>query len=297
KNFKYIYFALVQITIKPLTRGLNSFVLTCLRDARHLNFDDSLIGAIETSLCNGLVYFNRYPDLTISLTDKNILETLKINIKLHGYNMLLGYEIIAIIHHVPYKATNLICHKSLVNLTKEHTDRIYNNQSMADTQWWCMKHPINQSISYRACDRVNTMSIELAGTGHVIGDPTYLKDRTSDQLSNLRCRKLQDFRWYKIFMTKVLTREDANQPYLREKFITGLPTLFAEKIKSKYREKHKGVVPYETLTYRDIVSTITKTGLEICNDIKMSKQIKRESKTYKKELEDFCTQFGYETFK
>ncbi|GAV81037.1 MP domain-containing protein [Cephalotus follicularis] len=97
KNFKYIHSALVQVTIKRLTRqGLNTSVLACLRDARHLNFDDSLIGAIETSLCNGHVYFDGYPNLTISLADKNILETLKINIKLHGYNMLPGSEIIAV---------------------------------------------------------------------------------------------------------------------------------------------------------------------------------------------------------
>ncbi|GAV79145.1 MP domain-containing protein, partial [Cephalotus follicularis] len=109
KNFKYIHFTLVEVTIKPLTRqGLNTSVLACLRDARHLNFDVSLIGAIETSLSN-------------SLTDKNLLETLKINIKLHGYNMLPGSEIIAIIHHVHYKATNSICPKSLVNLTKGET--------------------------------------------------------------------------------------------------------------------------------------------------------------------------------
>ncbi|GAV90380.1 MP domain-containing protein, partial [Cephalotus follicularis] len=122
KNFKYIHFALVQVTIKPLTRqGLNTSILACLRDARLLNFYDSLIGAIETSLCNGPVYFDGYPDLTISLTDKNILETLKTNIKLHGYNMLPGSEIIAIIHDVQYKATNSICPKSLVNLSKGET--------------------------------------------------------------------------------------------------------------------------------------------------------------------------------
>ncbi|GAV81671.1 MP domain-containing protein, partial [Cephalotus follicularis] len=122
KNFKYIHFALVQVTLKPLTRQcLNTSVLACLRDARHLNFDDSLIGAIETSLCNGLVYFDGYPDLTVSLTDKNILETLKINIKLHSYYFLPLSEIIAIIHHVHYKATNSICPKSLVNLTKGET--------------------------------------------------------------------------------------------------------------------------------------------------------------------------------
>ncbi|GAV85740.1 MP domain-containing protein, partial [Cephalotus follicularis] len=88
KNFKYIHFSLVQVTLKPLTRqGLNTSILACVRDARHLNFDDSLIRAMETSLCNGLVYFDGYPDITISLTNKKILETLKINIKLHGYNM------------------------------------------------------------------------------------------------------------------------------------------------------------------------------------------------------------------
>ncbi|GAV59543.1 MP domain-containing protein, partial [Cephalotus follicularis] len=122
KFFKYIHFPLVQVTIKPLTRqGLNTSVLVCLRDARHLNFDDSLITAIETSLSNGPIYFDGYPDLAISLTDKNILETLKINIKLHGYKMLPGSEIIAIIHHVHYKSTNSICPKSLVNMSKVET--------------------------------------------------------------------------------------------------------------------------------------------------------------------------------
>ncbi|GAV80199.1 hypothetical protein CFOL_v3_23660, partial [Cephalotus follicularis] len=71
-------------------------------------------------------------------------------------------------------------------------------------------------------------------TIYFIGDLTYVKDKTTEQLSNL---KLQDFRWYKnTFMTKVLTREDANQPYWKEKIDTGLTTLFAEKINCKYHE-------------------------------------------------------------
>ncbi|GAV91620.1 hypothetical protein CFOL_v3_35012 [Cephalotus follicularis] len=101
-------------------------------------------------------------------------------------------------------------------------------------------------------------------TKYFIGDPLYCK--------NLRCRKLQDFRWCNdTFMTKVLTTEYANQPHWKEKFIIGLPTLFAEKIKNKYREQNNCLVLYDTLTYGDIASTITKTGLEICNDIKMGK--------------------------
>ncbi|GAV90744.1 hypothetical protein CFOL_v3_34148, partial [Cephalotus follicularis] len=156
-----------------------------------------------------------------------------------------------------------------------------------------LKEPILDNNNEPIEDAVSTLIYSISQ--YFIGDPTYLKGRTPNQLSNLRCRKLQDFRWYKD--TFVIPREDANQPYWKENFITGLPTLFAEKNKIKYREKHKGIVPYEILTYRGIVSTVTKTGLEISNDIKMGKQIKRDSKTYKKELGDFCTQFGYEPFK
>ncbi|GAV89703.1 zf-CCHC domain-containing protein [Cephalotus follicularis] len=131
-----------------------------------------------------------------------------------------------------------------------------------------LKEPILDNNNETIEDAVSTLIYNI--TQYFIGDPTYLKDRTADQLSNLKCRKLQDFRWYKdTFMTKVLTREDANQPYWKEKFITGLPTLFA----------------------------LQKTRLEICNDIKMSRQIKKDSKIYKKELGDFCTQFGYKPFK
>ncbi|GAV81876.1 MP domain-containing protein, partial [Cephalotus follicularis] len=125
-----------------------------LRDARHLNFDDSLNGVIETSLCNGPVYFDGYPDLTISLTNKNILETLKINIKLHGYNMLPGSEIIAIIHHVHSKATNSICPKSLVNLTKGETTMmkcVTNDSNILIPQkikWSDINIPKDWSIQY-----------------------------------------------------------------------------------------------------------------------------------------------------
>ncbi|GAV64385.1 LOW QUALITY PROTEIN: hypothetical protein CFOL_v3_07903, partial [Cephalotus follicularis] len=155
-----------------------------------------------------------------------------------------------------------------------------------------LKEPILDSNNEMIEDAVSKLIYNI--TKYCAGDPTFLKDRIIDQLSNLRYRKLQDFRWYKdTFMTKVLTRENENQPYSKEKFITGLPTLFVEKIKSKYRETNKGIVPYETLTYGNIISTITKIELEICNDIKMSKQIKRDSKIYKKELGDFCTEFEY----
>ncbi|XP_057454897.1 uncharacterized protein LOC130746323 [Lotus japonicus] len=95
--------------MKPLTRGsLDVAVLLCLRDTRHNNFHDSLLGTIESSLSHGPIFFNCYPDLTVSLDDKNILDVLFLNIKLHGYDMKEGSIPITLIYRVQYKVMNSI---------------------------------------------------------------------------------------------------------------------------------------------------------------------------------------------
>ncbi|KAI5324360.1 hypothetical protein L3X38_033433 [Prunus dulcis] len=53
-------------------------------------FSDSTLGIIESSLCNGPVHFDCYPDFTVSLSDPHILRTLTLNIKTEGYNVLPG---------------------------------------------------------------------------------------------------------------------------------------------------------------------------------------------------------------
>jgi hypothetical protein len=59
QKYYFIHIGLVQVAVKPLTRqGLNNSVLLCLRDGRHLNFRDSLLGSIESSLYEGPVCFN-----------------------------------------------------------------------------------------------------------------------------------------------------------------------------------------------------------------------------------------------
>ncbi|KAI5343954.1 hypothetical protein L3X38_011830 [Prunus dulcis] len=44
--------------------GLKASILLCLRDARFTEFSDSTLGVIESSLCNGPVHFDCYPDFT-----------------------------------------------------------------------------------------------------------------------------------------------------------------------------------------------------------------------------------------
>ena len=127
---------------------------------------------------------------------------------------------------------------------------------------------------------------------HFIGDPSHLKDKNSELLSNLKCKKLTDFKWYKdTFMTRIMQRTDNNQPFWKEKFLAGLPILLGEKVRNQIRETFKGIIPYENLTYGEIISFTQKEGLKICQDMKLQKQLKRERSQTRKELGSFCEQF------
>nr|KYP43051.1 Movement protein [Cajanus cajan] len=86
RKYKYLHIGCVQVVVKPLIReGLNASILMCLRDIRHNDFQDSLIGAIETSLGHGHVYFNCFPNKTVSLLDRNVLDSLFLKHRLHGF--------------------------------------------------------------------------------------------------------------------------------------------------------------------------------------------------------------------
>ena len=101
---KFLHIGLVQVGVKPLIReGLNNSILMALRDARHIRFDDSLLGTIETSLSNGPIHFNCFPDFSICLHDSTVIKALTLNIKIHGTLMTQGTSQIALIYRVYYK--------------------------------------------------------------------------------------------------------------------------------------------------------------------------------------------------
>ena len=41
-----------------------------------------------------------------------------------------------------------------------------------------------------------------------------------------------------------MLRPDCKEPYWKEKFIAGLPNLFAEKVRNNLREKYNNQIPY-----------------------------------------------------
>ncbi|KAI5323148.1 hypothetical protein L3X38_032220 [Prunus dulcis] len=139
-------------------------------------------------------------------------------------------------------------------------------------------------------DGVNTLFYTIIE--HFVGTPSNTTARIHDQLSNLRCPKLSDFRWYKdVFISRVMLRGDSNQPFWKEKFINGLPNLFAHKIRTTLRNE-QGQIDWNNLTYGNIISTINQVGMKMCIDFKINKQIQSDRKSAKYELGNFCEQYG-----
>ena len=58
KDYNFIHFGMIQVVAKPFTRiGSNTSIVICIRDNRHFNYQDSIIGAVQAKLNDGLVYF------------------------------------------------------------------------------------------------------------------------------------------------------------------------------------------------------------------------------------------------
>ena len=92
-----------------IREGLNYSIPMALRDTRHIQFDDSLLGTIQTSLSCGPIYFDCFPNFTVSLHDPHIMKALTLNIKTQGTLMVQGTHQSALIYRVYYKCirTNL----------------------------------------------------------------------------------------------------------------------------------------------------------------------------------------------
>ncbi|KAG5578664.1 hypothetical protein H5410_058798 [Solanum commersonii] len=76
---------------------------------------------------------------------------------------------------------------------------------------------------------------------------------------------------------KVMIRPDCNLNFWKERFISGLPTLFADKVSKNPRP------------------TINIVALELCTDIKLKHHLKKEKSSSRKELGSFCRDFGFIT--
>ncbi|KAH9698195.1 hypothetical protein KPL71_023925 [Citrus sinensis] len=156
--------------------------------------------------------------------------------------------------------------------------------------------PILDELNNPIQDAVATLILTISL--HFIGDPSHLRDKNAELLHNLRCRKLSDFNDYKTtFFTRLFLRDDANHITWKEKFLAGLPTLLGEKVRNSIKALFNNRIPYDELTYGELVSFVNKEGLKICQDLKLQKRLKQELRQSKQELGGFCKQFNYDPFK
>ncbi|KAH9698194.1 hypothetical protein KPL71_023924 [Citrus sinensis] len=156
--------------------------------------------------------------------------------------------------------------------------------------------PILDELNNPIQDAVATLILTISL--HFIGDPSHLRDKNAELLHNLRCRKLNDFNDYKTtFFTRLFLRDDANHITWKEKFLAGLPTLLGEKVRNSIKALFNNRIPYDELTYGELVSFVNKEGLKICQDLKLQKRLKQELRQSKQELGGFCKQFNYDPFK
>ncbi|KAG7947754.1 hypothetical protein I3843_14G110100 [Carya illinoinensis] len=129
KGYKFMHIASVQIAIVPLVRkGIDACVLLCLRDGRHKNFNNSVLGIVQTSLIDGPVHFNCYPDLTVDLFDKNVFSTLTLNVKTSGFDMVEGSKPISLVYRLYYKVLSTSLEpKAKIKSPKNETVLMYSS--------------------------------------------------------------------------------------------------------------------------------------------------------------------------
>ena len=135
-------------------------------------------------------------------------------------------------------------------------------------------------------------------TLHFLGNPKEEQAATKSVLINLRCPTLSDYRWYKdVFLTNVLKREDGLANIWKERFITGLPKLFGERIRSKLRQNFAtNDIPFNLLTFGQLFGIVKSEGLNLCNELKLQAKYGDKSHT-RNEMGNFCEAFGIEKIK
>ena len=94
-----------------------------------------------------------------------------------------------------------------------------------------------------------------------------------------------------MFLTHVLKRSDSTKSFWKEKFITGLPNLFSQRVFTSIK-KAMGIeednIDFSTITYGQLFAFVKKEALLACQELKF--QAKYGNK--RKEMGSFCEAFG-----
>ncbi|KAG9453471.1 hypothetical protein H6P81_006375 [Aristolochia fimbriata] len=138
------------------------------------------------------------------------------------------------------------------------------------------------------------MSLLVSIVSNFSWDPSRQTETTKYLLHNNRCRTLTDLNWYiTTFRSRVMTLPDAANLYWKQRFIEGLPTQFATKVKEGLRQNPNEEVNWTSLHYGHLQAACTQQGLALCNDLRLKKQLKRDHISATT-LGEFCKQFAFD---
>ncbi|KRG89648.1 hypothetical protein GLYMA_20G037200v4 [Glycine max] len=309
-------------TSKMVTRSTSKLINVINEDSDQNSDNTTEIGSVSEKNINPInskhwktpskLYYQRptAPDLLLEERGENFFKSFSAN-NIYEWNIDAQTE---------YNIMNTLQHMTMV-ATAYQTSHEFSEETIIDILvagfsgqlkgWWdnyltnkekskiysAVKTDLNGKVITNDDDKeipdaVNTLIFTIAQ--HFIGDPSLWKDRSAELLSNLKCRTLADFRWYRdTFLTRVYTREDSQQPFWKEKFLAGLPRSLGDKVRDKIRSQSaNGDIPYENLSYGQLISYVQKVALKICQDDKIQRQLAKEKAQTKRDLGSFCEQFG-----
>ena len=100
----------------------------CSRDNRNLDYKDSIIEVVQARLNDGPVYFQYYPNFTVRLKDVDILDSIVLHVKTHGFRFKEGNSPISIITKFAYKSmTTSVGFRALCTNPKGETNLFQSN--------------------------------------------------------------------------------------------------------------------------------------------------------------------------
>uniref|UniRef100_A0A9I9DAE0 Polyprotein n=1 Tax=Cucumis melo TaxID=3656 RepID=A0A9I9DAE0_CUCME len=81
---------MIQIGVKTLTTKIssNASIILCVFDTRNDNFEDSILGLVEAKLSDGPMFFNIFPNITMSLFHPKLCESLVLIAMVQGFEQL-----------------------------------------------------------------------------------------------------------------------------------------------------------------------------------------------------------------
>ncbi|XP_057789048.1 uncharacterized protein LOC131005941 [Salvia miltiorrhiza] len=121
-KYSYLQMEMIQVGVKPTKLGSNTSVIISLHDKRFQKFNyESLMGLVESSLCDGPIYFYYFPSHCVHMLDRNLCEAFTVDIKTQGCskdeNVILMYKF----HYKPTYSNNVDFQKKKWSLARETT--------------------------------------------------------------------------------------------------------------------------------------------------------------------------------